>query len=721
MRHSSNIRNLLFLIGVGAALPVALLAQAPSPAPADPVIKAGTEQVLLDLIVRDKKGRTVRDLEPSDVEVYDNGKQMKISSFRLVEGTAALQNKSKVALDPMRQIRLVTMVFQGLDDNGRRLSRQAALDLLKDDLGTNVFYAVFSLDTQLNAIQQYTNDRDLLRKAVERATSGLSTQFSGDTQRIRGQLETLVGPHAGQSVTERIQDMGTGAAGAHGPPANAINALQAQMVLNMLQFDENLANLQGGRATIFPLLALIRGQTLLPGRKTIVFFNSGLIIDPSLQSQFDAVISTANRANVSIYPVDARGLQSGRNTQSGTDALSGALAASKALNISGGKGAISPDEVKAADTAEMSIRSNAQNALRDLADGTGGAFIGETNDFRTPLRKLNEDVNTYYELTYDPHIETYDGRLRKIIVKTARADLKVQTRNGYFALPAGETMNTTLAPYEVPLLKALDTKPLPRTFDYRATGLRFQPAGTGVDCALVVEVPMKDITFTADASGVQRARISEIALVKDASGSVVHKISKDQPVQISADRLSGVKAGNFTSLEHFVLAPGRYTVESAVLDTNGDRISARKSILLVPPVAKGVSISSMSLVRRFDPNAADPLSPFVYNKGTVTPTLVESMLGEKGAQVSVFFTIYPDTSSTEKPTLTLEYLQEGKVVGRIQPELTPVDANGRIPYMASSPADQMPAGTYEVRAIVQQGKTKAEEHTTFTIEPVTAK
>jgi VWFA-related protein len=408
-------------------LPLSLAPAAPAQtnAPSDPtVIKGGSEEVLLDLIVRDKKGRTVRDLEPSEVEVSDNGQVQKIKSFRLVDGAEATANKSKTPLDPMRQVRLVTLVFQGLDDNGRRLSRQAALDLLKNELGPNVFYAVFSIDNQLNALQAYTNDRDLLRKAVDRATSGLYTQFAGDSQRIRGQLETLLGSHPGESASERIQSMANETTGGHGAPSgNAINAMQAQMVLNMLQFDENISNLQGGRATIFPLLALVRGQTLLPGRKTIVYFNQGLVVDPSLQSQFESVISTANRANVSIYPVDARGLQSGRNTQSGTDALAGALAASKSQNLSGGRGAVSPDQARAADAAEYSIRANAQNALRDLADSTGGAFIGETNDFRTPLHKLNEDVNSYYELTYDPHIENYDGRLRRISVKMARADL----------------------------------------------------------------------------------------------------------------------------------------------------------------------------------------------------------------------------------------------------------------------------------------------------------
>jgi len=58
-----------------------------------------------------------------------------------------------------------------------------------------------------------------------------------------------------------------------------------------------------------------------------------------------------------------------------------------------------------------------------------------------------EDIDTHYELSYSPQIDKYDGHFRKISVKIARNDIRVQTRSGYFALPAME--GQSVMPYEV--------------------------------------------------------------------------------------------------------------------------------------------------------------------------------------------------------------------------------------------------------------------------------
>jgi hypothetical protein len=67
---------------------------APWPAPAQqaaaPTVKTNVDEVLLDLIVRDKKGKPVTDLKPEDITVLDNGAKQTITSFRLVSGSDAL-------------------------------------------------------------------------------------------------------------------------------------------------------------------------------------------------------------------------------------------------------------------------------------------------------------------------------------------------------------------------------------------------------------------------------------------------------------------------------------------------------------------------------------------------------------------------------------------------------------------------------------------------------
>ncbi|HWY47409.1 MAG TPA: VWA domain-containing protein, partial [Bryobacteraceae bacterium] len=149
---------------------------AQTPAPAEDSQKAGfkanAEETVVDVVVRDKKGRLVKDLKESDFTVTDNGQTRPIKSFRIVEGTEAINaSGGRTQLDPLRQLRLITLVFQGGDQNAKKLARDAALELIKGELAQNVYISVMAIDHRLQAIQPFTNDRQLLRKAIARATA----------------------------------------------------------------------------------------------------------------------------------------------------------------------------------------------------------------------------------------------------------------------------------------------------------------------------------------------------------------------------------------------------------------------------------------------------------------------------------------------------------------------------------------------------------------------
>src|SRR6185312_7472407 len=193
-----------FQIVAGCLILAALeaFAQTPEPRAAaaseTPTIHAGAEEVMLDVIARDKKGQSVTDLTPDDLEIYDNGVRRKIKSFRLVEGNQAIVSNEPAANGhPLQQVRLVTLIFNRLDLNARQLSRTAGLDLLKNEFPSNVYMAVLVLGDSLQALQPVTNDRDLLRKAITRATSGAYTEFISDSQRIQPQMKEILGPASG--------------------------------------------------------------------------------------------------------------------------------------------------------------------------------------------------------------------------------------------------------------------------------------------------------------------------------------------------------------------------------------------------------------------------------------------------------------------------------------------------------------------------------------------
>src|SRR5439155_3307851 len=78
----------------------------------------------------------------------------------------------------------------------------------------------------------------------------------------------------------------------------------------MLRSFDNMDRSHKGYDTALALLAVVESLAYLPGRKTIVFFSEGLPVSPALSARLDDVIDVANRANVTAYAIDAKGLQS---------------------------------------------------------------------------------------------------------------------------------------------------------------------------------------------------------------------------------------------------------------------------------------------------------------------------------------------------------------------------------------------------------------------------
>jgi hypothetical protein len=91
--------------------------QPPAPAPSPgPVVKSTVDEVVLDFIARDKKGKPVTDLKGDELSVTDNGAKEQPTSFRLVQGAEAInQSGAATKLDPLRQLRLVTLAFEALE------------------------------------------------------------------------------------------------------------------------------------------------------------------------------------------------------------------------------------------------------------------------------------------------------------------------------------------------------------------------------------------------------------------------------------------------------------------------------------------------------------------------------------------------------------------------------------------------------------------------------
>src|SRR5437764_655420 len=94
-------------------------------------------EVILDVVVRDKKGHAIKDLKPAELEIYEDNVRQDVASFRLVSREGKVETKAgpKAAptapaptpagpREPFSNISLVAMAFDHLSPNGRNLAQK---------------------------------------------------------------------------------------------------------------------------------------------------------------------------------------------------------------------------------------------------------------------------------------------------------------------------------------------------------------------------------------------------------------------------------------------------------------------------------------------------------------------------------------------------------------------------------------------------------------------
>jgi VWFA-related protein len=692
-----------------------------------PRFGAGTEVVLLDVVVRDKKGETVRDLREGEIEVYEDGVRQRLVSFALRAtgeeprdeegpGVSARPGVPLAAKRPRDEgtvhANLVTLVFDQLGPDGRQIARRAGLALAELGEGPDLLVSVFHIRESLRLVQQFTSDREDVERAVLEATGEVNTQYTDAT----GQLDEAVGVE--QEARQRLDSLG-----AVNTPGEAMAAARlgqdvniARMAVDALRFTQALQREQQGHSSLYSLLALSKQQQQLAGRKTILFFSEGLQVPPQLEHVLRTAISEANRANVAIYAVDTRGLTEERALESTRQTLQQAALASQRQVRSRAFEPVTREEILAMETAESALRMDAQGALADLAAGTGGRLIANTNDLRRGIERAVGDLRGYYEMAYAPSNLDYDGQFRRIEVKVSRPDVIVQARSGYFALPPGE--GTATFPYEVDLLRALRVRPEPNGFSVRTRLFRFGPEPGGMRHTLVLEVPLAGIRFQPDDRGdTDRAHFSILAVLRDATGRVVEKFSEDTPVFLPRYQRSALKRGNIVFVRSFAAPPGRYSLEAAVTDQLADGYSVRRRVLTVAEPASGLAMSEIAFVRRTETVPEGVLStedPFRQGGSRIVPFTSEPRVNP-GDDLSLFLVAYP-TSPVGRPDLLVEFLRDGRVVDQSLTELSPPGESGRIPYRTTIPMTGWTPGRYEVRALLKQGGLVAHQRAHFVLD-----
>jgi VWFA-related protein len=697
----------LFAFAVAASWASGQAAQ-PSPSQAvDMLVKA--EEVSVDLVVDDKNNKPILDLKPEELEITDDKSPVKLNSLLLMRGKQESDH-------------LITLVFDGtsrLAETGHKVNlssakieRDAAAKILKMVPENGFSISVLNVEGRLRLQQGFTHDRKALAQAINAAT-GLDKSASGGS----------VNEPEKQMVAEL--QAGTNSSG---KPASAAEHTQALALYSALSQSGKIAQDQHIRPSLAGLLALEQAMQRVPHRKTVIFFTSfqKTQADSRARDAMQSIIGSADQAGLSIYVVDLSSSDriEKQLTQNdlqglGVDMPNQGGAGSGASGSTAPTGGIpEPFVTRVTESYGETIDKYPDNNadLQHLAEGTGGRYV-TNNRIDESLKRMIQDMTTYYEASYRFPIKEYDGKFHSVAVKSLRHGLKIRYQTGYLAMPPQAVAGDIPQPFELPLLKILMESFLPTDLIFRAAILRMEDRPEGNVNTLAIEAPLSSLEIREDSStNLYSAHLSIVANIKDKTGAVVEHFSADIPRRGALKDIGMTKYEAISMDRHFTVAPGQYLLEVAVLDQNSGKAGAQRISFEIPNASAMPSLSDIVLVRPTGVVLAeeDRSDPLRHGNDKVIPNL-SGQLPPGAKEVSVFLIAHSDKHAAGAATLNIQVLQDGKPLGNSEIAAKQTEGSEFSSYLTRFSIDPTMAGQYEVKAILNQEGRSAQAGTTFTL------
>lgn len=392
-------------------------------------LKVERNEVPVRVVVRDVQGKPVRNLTKDDFRILDDGKPQVITQFSAqgaaeapIPGAAKAGPETQPSAGPKIADRFVAFYFDDLvmkfDEIVR--SRDAATKYLRTSLQPADRVAIYTSSGQHNL--DFTAERDKLQETLSRLRPvGIFANPGGECPDLSDYEAYMIDERKDSDAlavaTWKVINCQCG-----GDPKGCKDPSQ------IAQFAARRRWEQAQTQAVFSLLGLeklVRRLSILPGQRTVVFVSRGFISKTQLQ-MISEIIDRAVRAGVVVNGLDARGLYA---------MVPGGDASQPGPGIPPG-------------LWPLMVRMQLAEALEDtdvqaeVADGTGGSFFHNNNDFDAGFRTVGGLAESSYVMVFSPSNLKPNGKYHHLtlrLVSDAKASgLKVQARRGYFAPSAGQ-------------------------------------------------------------------------------------------------------------------------------------------------------------------------------------------------------------------------------------------------------------------------------------------
>jgi VWFA-related protein len=538
-----------------------------------PTFKVRVNLVLVHVVVRDGQGNVVPNLKKEDFQLFDNRKPQTILSFSVdtpeshavtpstPEKTETESPSADVAATephPALPQRFVALVF---DDTNMQstdaLSVRDAASRVLSSLAPSDRVAMYSTSGQVT--QDFTSDRAALQQKVLGVVPRPLAQITGvhDCPEVGYyQADQIVNFHDSQALAVATEDALQ--CGFNGDQTKRPQAeLLAQSVAQQ-------ASSRGDVQTEFVYRHLeeaLRRLAGMPGQRVMVFVSPGFILTKQTREGGD-LIDRANRSNIVINTIDARGLYT-------PDVL----------------GDISDPPHDSYKTAgfKASYRVSTQFAqseiLGQLADGTGGTEFKNRNDLDRGLRDAVTAPVASYLLAFSPQNLKIDGRYHTLKVSLAgKQKYAVQARHGYYApLHIVDPVEAAKEEIQEAIFSQEEMRDLPIDLQTQY----FKPEQTQARLSVLTHVDVKGIPFRK-LEGRNRDDLTIATAIFDDNGNFVTGGEKIVQMRLLEPTFARLSRSGFTVKSTFDIKPGTYLVRLVVRDAEGSQMAARNGAVVIP-------------------------------------------------------------------------------------------------------------------------------------------
>jgi VWFA-related protein len=551
-------------------------------------VRVTSELVLVNVVVRDKKGNLVRDLKKEDFTLLEEGKRQTISTFdfenvdELATAGAAEATVSGTVPNPGllrstdqsaalnardRRLMLLFFDFSGMEPEDIERSVSAAKKFVQTRMQPADLIALVSLATNMRIDLDFSDDKTKVLTVLNSYTSGQGQGFDNG----------LTGSSEGAAET-------SGAFTADDTDYNTFNA------------DRKLLALQ----------AIMQSLGKISQKKAIIYFSNGISQNGvDNQSALRAATASAVKANVSIYPVDIRGLQA---FPPGGEAQSASLHGQSAYN-------------GAAVLNDLNSNAASQDTLSTLASDTGGKAFFDSNDFGAVFSQVQKDSSAYYVLGFTSTNAQKDGKFRHLKVQLNRPDLKLDYRSGYYAGRDFEHLNR--ADREQQIQDELASELSQTDVSVYAGASYFRQDDSHYYLSVSLVIPGTQIPFV-QAKDKDNATIDVIGEVRTGDGKFAVGHQRDT-VKLAVDSAQQVRRKNVQYNTGFLLAPGNYHLKFVVRENQTGRMGSFETDVQIPDLRKTpLRMSSVVLSSQRVPAGAKKASgphPLVQNQTELVPNV----------------------------------------------------------------------------------------------------